>query len=58
MVTERDADVGGYVVKKLAFSHQVAPIFGPLLFELSVRGVRAVSLIGGLLELVLGLTLA
>ena len=28
-VTERDADAGGYFVKKLIFTHDVAPIFGP-----------------------------
>jgi len=74
MVTERDADAGGYFVKKLMFTHDVAPIFGPLLFQPSVRAVRAIagklrslqsgqlnfylSLIGVLLVLVLGLTLA
>jgi hydrogenase-4 component B len=73
-VTERDADAGGYFVKKLIFTHDVAPIFGPLLFQPAVRAVRAVagklrllqsgqlnfylSLIGVLLVLVLGLTLA
>ncbi len=72
-ITERDADAGGYFVKKLSFEHDVAPIFGPHLFEPSVRAVRAVSgklrllqsgslnfyigLIGFLLVLVLGLTL-
>jgi hydrogenase-4 component B len=71
--TERDADAGGYFVKKLSFEHDVAPIFGPLLFQPAVRVVRAVagklrllqsghlnfylSLIGLLLVLVLGLTL-
>ena len=71
--TERDADAGGYFVKKLVFEHDVAPIFGPLLFQPAVRAVRGVSsklrllqsghlnfylsLIGLLLVLVLGLTL-
>jgi hydrogenase-4 component B len=71
--TERDADAAGYFVKKLVFEHDVAPIFGPLLFQPAVRVVRAVagklrllqsghlnfylSLIGLLLVLVLGLTL-
>ena len=73
-VTGRDADDDGYFVKKLVFEHDVAPIFGPLLFQPAVRAVRAVagklrllqsghlnfylSLIGLLLVLVLGLTLA
>ncbi len=72
-VTERDADAGGYFVKKLAFEHDVAPIFGPWLFEPAVRAVRALagklrllqsghlnfylSLIGLLLVIVLALTL-
>lgn len=72
--TERDADAGGYFVKKLVFENDVAPIFGPLLFQPAVRAVRAVagklrllqsghlnfylSLIGLLLVLVLGLTLS
>lgn len=72
--TERDADAGGYFVKKLSFEHDVAPIFGPLLFQPAVRAMRAVagklrllqsghlnfylSLIGLLLVLVLGLTLS
>jgi len=71
--TARDADDGGYFVTKLAFEHDVAPIFGPFLFQPAVRGVRAIagklrllqsgnlnfylSLIGLLLVLVLGLTL-
>jgi hypothetical protein len=71
--TERDSDAGGYFVRKLVFTHDVAPIFGPLLFQPSLRAVRAVagklrllqsgqlnfylSLIGALLVLVLGLTL-
>jgi len=70
----RDADVKGYFVKKLVFEHDVAPIFGPMLFQPIVRAVRAaagklrllqsgnlnfyLSLIGLLLVLVLGLTLA
>jgi hydrogenase-4 component B len=73
IVTERDADAGGYFVKKLVFEHDVAPIFGPLLFQPAVHAVRAISgklrllqsghlnfylsLIGLLLVLVLGLTL-
>jgi hydrogenase-4 component B len=73
-VTERDADAGGYFVKKLVFEHDVAPIFGRLLFQPAVRAVQAVaaklqllqsghlnfylSLIGLLLVLILGLTLA
>jgi hypothetical protein len=72
--TERDADARGYFVKKLVFEHDVAPIFGPLLFQPAVRIVLALagklrmlqsghlnfylSLIGLLLVLVLGLTLA
>ncbi|WP_089174959.1 proton-conducting transporter membrane subunit [Bosea sp. AS-1] len=71
--TERDADAGGYFVRKLSFEHDVAPIFGPLLFQPAVRLVRVVSarlrplqsgqlnfylgLIGLLLVLVLSLTL-
>jgi hydrogenase-4 component B len=72
--TERDADAGGYFVKKLVFEHDVAPIFGPLLFQPAERIVGAVAsklrilqsgylnvylgLIGLLLVLILGLTLA
>ncbi len=72
--TERDADAGGYFVRKLSFEHDVAPIFGPLLFQPAIRLVRGISarlrplqsgqlnfylgLIGLLLVLVLGLTLA
>jgi formate hydrogenlyase subunit 3/multisubunit Na+/H+ antiporter MnhD subunit len=72
-VTERDADAGGYFVKKLVFEHDVAPIFGPLLFQPAVHLVRAMAgklrmlqsghlnfylgLIGLLLVVVLGLTL-
>lgn len=71
--TERDADAGGYFVKKLVFEHDVAPIFGRLLFQPAVNAVQDVarklrllqsghlnfylSLIGALLVLVLGLTL-
>lgn len=71
--TERDADAGGYFIKKLVFEHDVAPIFGPLLFQPAVRAVQDaagklrllqsghlnfyLSLIGVLLVLVLGLTL-
>lgn len=70
----RDSDVGGYFVKKLDFEHDVAPIFGPLLFQPVVHFVRAaagklrllqsgnlnfyLSLIGLLLVLILALTLA
>ena len=71
--TERDADAGGYFVTKLSFEHDVAPIFGPLLFQPAVNVVQGLasrlrvlqsgqlnlylSLIGLLLVLVLGLTL-
>lgn len=71
--TERDADAGGYFVKKLVFEHDVAPIFGRLLFQPAVNAVQDVarklrllqsghlnfylSLIGALLVIVLGLTL-
>ncbi len=71
--TERDADAGGYFITKLSFEHDVAPIFGPLLFQPAVVIVQALaarlralqsgqlnlylSLIGLLLVLVLGLTL-
>ena len=71
--TERDADAGGYFVTKLSFEHDVAPVFGPLLFQPAVIVVQALaarlrvlqsgqlnlylSLIGLLLVLVLGLTL-
>jgi hydrogenase-4 component B len=70
---ENDAEAG-YFVKKLVFEHDVAPIFGPLLFQPAERMVYAVagrlrllqsgnlnvylSLIGLLLVLILGLTLA
>ncbi len=73
-VTERDAGADGYFVQKLDFEHDVAPIFGPLLFQPIVRAVRAIAsklrllqsghlnfylgLIGLLLVLILGLTLA
>jgi hydrogenase-4 component B len=72
--TERDADVDGYFVKKLVFEHDVAPVFGPLLFQPAERIVDVMAsklrllqsgylnvylgLIGLLLLLVLGLTLA
>ncbi len=72
--TERDEDVEGYFVKQLVFEPDVAPIFGPLLFQPAERIVHAVAsklrplqsgylnvhlgLIGLLLLLVLGLTLA
>ena len=71
--TERDADAGGYFVKKLSFEHDVAPIFGPWLFQPAVRAVNELAgklrllqsghlnfylgLIGLLLVLILGLTL-
>lgn len=71
--TERDADAGGYFIKKLVFEHDVAPVFGPLLFQPAVRMVQDAAgklrllqsghlnfylgLIGALLVLVLGLTL-
>jgi formate hydrogenlyase subunit 3/multisubunit Na+/H+ antiporter MnhD subunit len=71
---ERDAEAGGYFVKKLVFEHDVAPIFGPLLFRPTERIVNALAgrlcllqsgdlnaylgLIGLLLVLILGLTLA
>jgi hypothetical protein len=71
--TERDADSRGYFIKRLEFEHDVAPVFGPLLFQPAVRLVQAVagklrllqsgylnfylSLIGILLVLVLGLSL-
>jgi formate hydrogenlyase subunit 3/multisubunit Na+/H+ antiporter MnhD subunit len=71
--TERDAGSGGYFVKKLVFEHDVAPIFGPWLFQPAVRAVNDLagklrllqsghlnfylSLIGLLLVLILGLTL-
>ena len=70
---ERDADTP-YFVKSLVFEHDVAPIFGPLLFQPAERMVNTaagklrllqsgrlnfyLSLIGLLLVLVLGLTLA
>jgi len=71
--TERDADAGGYFVKRLVFEHDVAPIFGPWLFQPAVRAVNDLAgklrllqsghlnfylgLIGLLLVLILGLTL-
>ena len=71
--TERDADAGGYFVKKLVFEHDVAPIFGPWLFQPAVRAVNDLAgrlrllqsgnlnfylgLIGLLLVLILALTL-
>ena len=71
--TERDAGAGGYFVKRLVFEHDVAPIFGPWLFQPAVRAVNDLagklrllqsghlnfylSLIGFLLVLILGLTL-
>lgn len=73
-VTEREADAQGYFVRKLVFEHDVAPIFGPLLFQPAVRSINGIAgklrllqsghlnfylaLIGVLLVLVLGLTLA
>ena len=41
--TERDADAGGYFVTKLSFEHDVAPIFGPLLFQPAVIVVQALA---------------
>ena len=71
---EHDAEAGGYFVKKLVFEHDVAPIFGPLLFRPAERIVNTVAgrlrllqsghlnaylgLIGILLVLILALTLA
>jgi hydrogenase-4 component B len=71
--TERDAGAGGYFVKRLVFEHDVAPIFGPWLFQPAVRAVNDLAgklrllqsghlnfylgLIGLLLVLILGLTL-
>ncbi len=71
--TERDADAGGYFIRRLVFEHDVAPIFGPTLFQPAVRAVQGIarklrllqsghlnfylSLIGLLLVLVLTLTL-
>jgi hydrogenase-4 component B len=71
--TERDAGAGGYFVKRLVFEHDVAPIFGPALFQPAVRIVNDLAgklrllqsgylnfylgLIGLLLVLILGLTL-
>jgi formate hydrogenlyase subunit 3/multisubunit Na+/H+ antiporter MnhD subunit len=70
---EHEADAG-YFVKKLVFEHDVAPIFGPLLFRPAERITNAVAgklrllqsghlnaylgLIGLLLVLILALTLA
>jgi hydrogenase-4 component B len=72
-VTGREADAQGYFVRKLTFEHDVAPIFGPLLFQPAVRSINAIAgklrllqsgqlnfylgLIGLLLVLILGLTL-
>jgi hydrogenase-4 component B len=71
--TERDADAGGYFIKRLVFEHDVAPIFGPWLFQPAVTAVNELAgklrllqsghlnfylgLIGLLLVLILGLTL-
>ncbi|OCC05449.1 hydrogenase 4 subunit B [Labrys sp. WJW] len=71
--TERQADAGGYFVRKLVFEHDVAPVFGPWLFQPAIHAVRIVAgrlrllqsgylnfylgLIGILLVLILGLTL-
>lgn len=71
--TERDSDAGGYFVTKLSFEHDVAPVFGPLVFQPAIVVVQTLaarlrvlqsgqlnlylSLIGLLLVLVLGLTL-
>ncbi len=72
-VTGREADAQGYFVRKLTFEHDVAPIFGPLLFQPAVRSINAIAgklrllqsgqlnfylgLIGLLLVLILALTL-
>ncbi|GAB1715188.1 MAG: hydrogenase 4 subunit B [Nitrobacter sp.] len=71
--TAQDGDAQGYFVRKLVFEHDVAPVFGPLLFQPAVRAVQALArklrllqsghlnfylgLIGILLVLILGLTL-
>jgi hypothetical protein len=71
--TDRDADTGGYFVKKLVFDHDVAPVFGPLLFQPAERLVQTIAgklrllqsghlnfylgMIGVLLVVVLGLIL-
>jgi hydrogenase-4 component B len=71
--TEREADAGGYFVRKLSFEDDVAPIFGPWLFQPAVQIVQKaagklrlmqsgqlhsyLSLIGLLLVVVLALTL-
>ena len=71
---EHEAEAGGYFVKKLVFEHDVAPIFGPLLFRPAERMVNVLAgrlrllqsghlnaylgLIGVLLVLILSLTLA
>jgi hypothetical protein len=40
METEREADQRGYFIRRLKFEHDVAPIFGPMLFMPAVRIVR------------------
>ncbi len=71
--TTRESNVRDYFVKRLIFTHNVAPLFGPALFAPTVRLVQAASdrlrllqsghlnfylaLIGGMLLLILALTL-
>lgn len=40
METEHEADQRGYFIRRLKFEHDVAPIFGPILFVPAVRTVR------------------
>jgi hydrogenase-4 component B len=69
----READGGDYFVKRLVFTHEVPPIFGPYLFAPATRAVLRMAerlrslqsghlnfylaLIGGLLVIILALTL-
>jgi hydrogenase-4 component B len=71
--TEREANGAHYFVRRLKFSHDVAPIFGPYLFAPVVRAVFAIAtalkslqsghlnfylaLIGALLIIILALAL-
>lgn len=71
--TAQDADADGYFIRRLVFEHDVAPIFGPLLFQPAIKLVQGIArrlrplqsghlnfylgLIGALLALVLGLAL-
>jgi formate hydrogenlyase subunit 3/multisubunit Na+/H+ antiporter MnhD subunit len=71
--TTRESGGGEYFVKKLVFTHDVAPLFGPYLFAPAVRLVRRgadmlrvlqsghlniyLALIGMLLVIILGLSL-